>query len=113
MAEQVIRGGGVGRQSTEVHNLAWSLEVPRGINAGWIRGGTGQGPGKRALTRTFVVGTAGLEPATSASRTLRATKLRYVPIEEDVRANAGDHTMGFRHRGPGGWGAVPLGLHST
>ena len=26
-----------------------------------------------------VVGTAGLEPATSASRTLRATKLRYVP----------------------------------
>ena len=27
-----------------------------------------------------IVGTAGLEPATSASRTLRATKLRYVPI---------------------------------
>ena len=35
-----------------------------------IWGGTGQGPGCRALTRTFVVGTAGLEPATSASRTL-------------------------------------------
>ncbi len=27
-----------------------------------------------------LVGTAGFEPATSASRTLRATKLRYVPI---------------------------------
>lgn len=26
---------------------------PRGINAGWIRGGTGQGPGGRALTSTF------------------------------------------------------------
>ncbi len=26
-----------------------------------------------------LVGTAGFEPATSASRTLRATKLRYVP----------------------------------
>jgi CheY-like chemotaxis protein len=34
-----------------------------------------------------VVGTAGLEPATSASRTLRATKLRYVPIVDDVRPN--------------------------
>ena len=33
-----------------------------------------------------MVGTAGLEPATSASRTLRATKLRYVPIVGDVRA---------------------------
>jgi hypothetical protein len=28
------------------------------------------------------VGTAGLEPATSASRTLRATKLRHVPSLE-------------------------------
>src|SRR5215467_2355191 len=27
----------------------------------------------------FAVGTAGFEPATSASRTLRAAKLRYVP----------------------------------
>jgi hypothetical protein len=56
---------------------------------GWIRGGTGQGPGGRALTRTFVVGTAGLEPATSASRTLRATKLRYVPIGHDLRRQMG------------------------
>ena len=29
---------------------------------------------------SLLVGTAGLEPATSASRTLRATKLRHVPI---------------------------------
>ena len=29
--------------------------------------------------RERMVGTAGFEPATSASRTLRATKLRYVP----------------------------------
>ena len=33
-----------------------------------------------ALNLVHMVGTAGLEPATSASRTLRATKLRYVPI---------------------------------
>src|SRR5581483_7223183 len=31
------------------------------------------------LTCSFSVGTAGFEPATSASRTLRAAKLRYVP----------------------------------
>ena len=36
-----------------------------------------------------MVGTAGLEPATSASRTLRATKLRYVPICDDVRRPLG------------------------
>ena len=40
------------------------------INAGRIQSGSGQGPDGRALTRTLVVGTAGLEPATSASRTL-------------------------------------------
>jgi hypothetical protein len=34
------------------------------------------------------VGTAGFEPATSASRTLRATKLRYVPkAGEPARAS--------------------------
>jgi hypothetical protein len=37
------------------------------------------GPDCKPLTSTFVVGTAGFEPTTSASRTLRATKLRYVP----------------------------------
>ena len=44
-------------------------------------------PLRAALTWCFMVGTAGLEPATSASRTLRATKLRYVPIVGDVRPN--------------------------
>jgi hypothetical protein len=32
-----------------------------------------------AVTGTFLVGKAGLEPAASASRTLRATKLRHFP----------------------------------
>jgi membrane-bound serine protease (ClpP class) len=36
----------------------------------------------RALRARLVVGTAGFEPATSASRTLRATKLRYVPMPD-------------------------------
>ena len=36
-------------------------------------------------TLSLMVGTAGLEPATSSSRTMRATKLRYVPIGTDVR----------------------------
>ena len=34
---------------------------------------------KWALTRTFLVGKAGFEPAASASRTLRAAKLRHFP----------------------------------
>jgi hypothetical protein len=35
--------------------------------------------GPQARLTHIGVGTAGLEPATSASRTLRATKLRHVP----------------------------------
>ena len=37
----------------------------------------------------LLVGTAGLEPATSASRTLRATKLRYVPMRVMLGAMPG------------------------
>jgi hypothetical protein len=37
-----------------------------------------------------VVGTAGFEPATSASRTLRAAKLRYVPIGKGNLRDRGD-----------------------
>jgi hypothetical protein len=43
-----------------------------------------------------VVGTAGFEPATSASRTLRATKLRYVPM-----TGAGPARHRFYLAGPG------------
>ena len=32
------------------------------------------------IKRVFVVGVTGFEPATSSSRTKRATKLRYTPI---------------------------------
>src|SRR3990172_13263722 len=43
-----------------------------------------QSCGEKALTSTFLVGTAGFEPATSASRTLRAAKLRHVPWHRHV-----------------------------
>ena len=36
--------------------------------------------GHIALTRPNMVGVTGFEPATSSSRTKRATKLRYIPI---------------------------------
>jgi hypothetical protein len=42
--------------------------------------GAGRGQVGEPLTSTFVVGTVGFEPTTSASRTLRAAKLRHVPI---------------------------------
>ena len=35
---------------------------------------------RQGLTGIVMVGVRGLEPPTSASRTLRATKLRYTPI---------------------------------
>ena len=38
-----------------------------------------RGPRYTAIAGIFLVGTVGLEPTASASRTLRATKLRYVP----------------------------------
>jgi hypothetical protein len=46
--------------------------------------GCREGGSKPALTLVALVGTAGFEPATSASRTLRATKLRYVPSGSPV-----------------------------
>ena len=51
------------------------------MNVRCNRKGAGRGQVGKPLTSTFVVGTAGFEPATSASRTLRATKLRHVPID--------------------------------
>jgi hypothetical protein len=36
-----------------------------------------------------LVGTAGFEPATSSSRTMRATKLRYVPRNQDCSRGLG------------------------
>ena len=38
------------------------------------------------VTGSFLVGTAGFEPATSSSRTMRATKLRHVPKDGSVVA---------------------------
>ena len=38
----------------------------------------------RQLALPALVGTAGFEPATSSSRTMRATKLRHVPSVEIV-----------------------------
>ena len=43
-----------------------------------------------------IVGTAGFEPATSASRTLRATKLRYVPTAGCEAGTEHDCTSGGR-----------------
>ncbi len=51
--------------------------------------GAVNGKGRRLLPPALV-GTAGFEPATSSSRTMRATKLRYVPRGVDCSANSGD-----------------------
>jgi hypothetical protein len=64
------------------------------------------------LTRAFVVGKAGLEPATSASRTLRATKLRHFPWFRTPVQTWGSTEAKSRTSGPAlvraGPGGVPL-----
>ena len=59
----------------------WSVRgLPMSAVALWIT--------KWAMTRTYLVGKAGFEPAASASRTLRATKLRYFPSAGALHCSA-------------------------
>ena len=53
-----------------------------------ITRGLAKTKGRRRMPTTLdkLVGTTGFEPATSRSRTVRATKLRYVPFAENILA---------------------------
>jgi hypothetical protein len=55
--------------------MLWGVVKPMLLSLGEMR----EAGRSSARLSHIGVGTAGLEPATSASRTLRATKLRHVP----------------------------------